>query len=154
MVSERNKFSVLKHAVLWERRLNDQSLLTQYTLQSDYLQGIFERLKKYLMVKKVMERRVPLVKYLVLLFKKECNYCEIFQADKQISCTRCPALPVLTLCHIYGSRICHSKMCLWHHDCLELIVFKKQQTEEKLWKLNRCFLFVRDIYTYKRNLHL
>ena len=31
---------------------------------------------------------------------------------------------------------------------------KKQQTEEKLWELSRRYPFVRDIYIYKRNLHV
>ena len=35
----------------------------------------------------------------------------------------------------------------------ELMVFKEQQTQEKLWNLPRGYPFVRDIYIYKGNLH-
>ena len=43
-------------------------------------------------------------------------------------------------------------MLWWHKDYFRLIIFKKQQTLEKLWKQSRSYPFVRDIY--KKNLHL
>lgn len=42
-------------------------------------------------------------------------------------------------------------MSLWCEDDSELIIFKKLQTQEKLWL---SYPFIRDIYIYKGNLHL
>lgn len=42
-------------------------------------------------------------------------------------------------------------MSLWCEDDSELIIFKKLQTQEKLWL---SYPFIRDIYMYKGNLHL
>ena len=39
-------------------------------------------------------------------------------------------------------------MPLWHIVHFEMVIFKKQQTQQKLWKL-RSYPFVRDIYIYK-----
>lgn len=39
----------------------------------------------------------------------------------------------------------------WHKDSFELIIFKKQQTQEKLWEWSTSYLFVRNIYIYKKN---
>ena len=43
-------------------------------------------------------------------------------------------------------------MSIWHMDYFELVIFKEQQTQEKLWKLTRNYPFVREIYIYKGNL--
>ena len=45
-------------------------------------------------------------------------------------------------------------MLLWHMDYFELIIFKKQQRKQKLWKPSRSYLLVRYIYVYKGNIYL
>lgn len=45
-------------------------------------------------------------------------------------------------------------MCLWCKGYLGLIIFKKLQTQKKLWEPYECNYFIRDIYIYKRTLHL
>lgn len=44
-------------------------------------------------------------------------------------------------------------MPLWPKDCLEPVIFKKQQTLEKLWKPKGSCPFVREIYIYKGKFH-
>ena len=41
-----------------------------------------------------------------------------------------------------------------HKDHFRLIVFKKQQTGEELWKPSQSYPLVREIYIYKGNLPL
>lgn len=43
---------------------------------------------------------------------------------------------------------------LWHKDYFQLVIFKKQQTQEQLSKPLRSYPFVREINIYKGNLHL
>lgn len=48
---------------------------------------------------------------------------------------------------VKGTRMCYLKMCLWHKDCHKLIIFRKQQTQENIWKLNRSYPFVKRTFT-------
>lgn len=41
---------------------------------------------------------------------------------------------------------------IWHKDCLGVIIFKEQQTQDELWKQSRSFPLLREFY--KGNLHL
>lgn len=43
---------------------------------------------------------------------------------------------------------------LWHKDYLKLVIFKKLQTQEKLWKPSKDNPSVRHIHIYKSNLPL
>ena len=45
-------------------------------------------------------------------------------------------------------------MLLWHMDYFELVIFKKQQRKQNLWKRSGSYLLIRYIYLYKGNLHL
>lgn len=53
-----------------------------------------------------------------------------------------------------GNRIYHPKICLFDTRIILDWLFLRNSAQEKLWKLNRSYPFVRDIYVYKENLHL
>ena len=53
-----------------------------------------------------------------------------------------------------GTEFITQNMALWHKNYLEPFIFKKTADIGKALKTSRSYPFVRDIYTYKGNLHL
>ena len=53
-----------------------------------------------------------------------------------------------------GSRICHSKMPLWHKDYLSLLFLRNSRHRRSSENPSRRYPLVRDIYNYKWNLCL
>ena len=45
-------------------------------------------------------------------------------------------------------------MPLWHKDYFKLVIFKKLQTQEKLWKPRETYPSIRNVYIYKGELSL
>ena len=59
------------------------------------------------------------------------------------------------LIHIEGEQNLPSpNMPLWHKDYFNLVIFKKLQTQEKLWKPRETYPSIRNVYIYKGGLSL